>query len=229
MTAPHAPRLRIDLPGLGIYARGPFAWFRVLGYGLHLRHESAGQLLFSERKKQRSTFLGWRISPLVPDRGPLTDLITRATARRRRWSCGPLALETVPVGPPGKPFLRRLALTAWRAKVMLHLHEGSDAREGMSHSHPIAMLSFMLRGGLVEFRPLSGEWLTHWKRNRWNWIPSGVYHRITPFRQGALTLVFGWLRKDGKWGFYNEKGRREIPADSDEGQSLIFVKPEAGR
>ncbi len=156
----------------------------------------------------------------------IRPLILRATSRVRRLRVGPVQLEAVPVGPLGKPFLRRLAVTAWRARIMLHLHESSDAREGMSHSHPVAMLSFMLRGGLVEFRPLSGEWRTHWRRKRWNWIPSGVYHRVTPFRGGALTLVFGWLRTDGQWGFYDERGRREIPADSDEGRSMIFVKSE---
>ncbi len=147
----------------------------------------------------------------------LTDLITQATAKRRRWACGPLALEATPVGPPGKPFLRRLALCVGRARVMLHLHEGADPRP--AHSHPLAMLSLILRGGYDEYRP--GECRTR-GAGRWNWIPSAVHHRIVPFQGGALTLVFGWMRRDGRWAFFD--GAREIPHDSAEGKALIFVK-----
>jgi len=57
---------------------------------------------------------------------------------------------------------------------------------------------------------------------RWNWIPSAVHHRIVPFQGGALTLVFGWMRRDGRWAFFD--GAREIPHDSAEGKALIFVK-----
>ena len=112
----------------------------------------------------------------------------------------------------GKPYMIRLHLfkTPWFS-AMLHWFLGPDPHSD-PHDHPVAFVSFMLRGGYTERRYWGRYQWRPWRpayrvrEVRWlNLMPARGIHQIITVLPRTLTLVFtGPVVR--RWGYHTRAG-----------------------
>lgn len=118
-------------------------------------------------------------------------------------------------GQDGTEYLRRLHLLHTPiGSIMLHWIRKPDPSPDM-HDHPVAFVSFVLRGGYTEQVPSRWPLVKHWqtdlrKIRRVNVKRPSARHRIVEVLPRTLTLVFAGPKVQ-EWGYYTGNRNRFVP------------------
>lgn len=158
--------------------------------------------------------------PLLPDRVRVVT-VEEVPVRREYKSGSRWALwRWTRLCYKGVPYMDRLHLvkTPWFS-VMLHFFQGPDPHPD-PHDHPVAFVSFVLRGwyreirygpvGTIPYREMRHPRAIPYQIASVRWLnfkrPSGI-HRIVAVKPGTVTLVVaGPVVRD--WGYYTVNGWR---------------------